>query len=200
MKKYAPLIFLTLLFLSLWTAAMDEAAAAPLRGKVLRLRVVAASDSPEDQARKLLVRDEALALLTPLLEDCSDLSEARAAVEESLPELCRRAEALLRSGDAPAPVRGRLGEEDCPLRDYGSFALPAGRYETLTLTVGPGEGHNWWCVVFPPLCLAAAEEEGEDSLAVFSPGEVKLLRGEGRVLRLRCLELWQKLRAWLGRN
>ena len=200
MKKYFPLLFLTLLFFSLWRAAMDEAAAAPLAGKVLRLRVVAASDAPEDQARKLLVRDEALALLAPRLEDCSDLSQARAVVEEALPELCRLSEALLRSEGAPAPVRGGLGEEDCPLRDYGAFALPAGTYETLTLTVGPGEGHNWWCVVFPPLCLAAAEEDGEDSLAVFSPGEVKLLRGEGRVLRLRCLELWQKLRACLGRN
>ncbi len=200
MKKYFPLLFLTLLFFSLWRAAMDEAAAAPLAGKVLRLRVVAASDAPEDQTRKLLVRDEALALLAPRLEGCSDLSQARAVVEEALPELCQSSEALLQAEGAPAPVQIRLGEEDCPLRDYGSFALPAGTYETLTLTVGPGEGHNWWCVVFPPLCLAAAEEEGEDSLAVFSPVEAKLLHGEGRVLRLRCLELWQKLRTWLVRE
>jgi stage II sporulation protein R len=115
-------------------------------------------------------------------------------VEEALPEVRERAEALLRAEGVPAPVLAKLGPEDCPLRDYGSFALPAGRHETLTLTLGAGAGHNWWCVVFPPLCLSAAQEEGEDSLAVFSPGEAKLLTAENRVLRLRVVELWQKLR------
>ena len=199
MKKHLGLVFLLVFFLSLWTAAMDEAAAAPLPEQVLRLRVIAASDAPEDQARKLLLRDEALQVLTPLLADCGTLPEAEKAAGAALPLLEDRAEALLLAAGAPAPVHARLGQEDCPFRDYGSFALPAGSYESLTLTVGEGLGRNWWCVVFPPLCLAAAEEEGEEALAVFSPEEAQLLTSEGRVLRLRSLELWQKLLSWFGR-
>jgi stage II sporulation protein R len=197
MKKYFGLCFLLLFFLSLCSAAMDAGAAAALPEKLLRLRVVAASDAPEDQARKLLVRDEVVGFLAPLLEECRDLREAAAITEASLPELVRRAETRLRAAGGTDTVTARLGPEQCPLRNYGSFSLPAGTYESLTLTLGEGEGRNWWCVVFPPLCLSAAGEEGEDSFAVFSPEETRLLTAGDRQLRFRCLELWQQLLAWL---
>lgn len=192
MKRPIALVFLCTLFFSLWLSAADAEAAAALPDKLLRLRVVAASDAPDAQARKLLTRDAALAVLSPRLADCASLAEAASAAEEALPLVEAAAAAALRAAGDASPVIARLGKEAAPLRRYESFALPAGRYETLTLTIGAGEGRNWWCVVFPPLCLAAAGDE-EDAWEVFSPGERRLLTADGRVLRFRVSELWEGL-------
>ena len=200
MKRAFGLIFLLVFFFSLWTAGMDEAAASGLPDKLLRLRVVAESDSPADQADKLLVRDAVLRRLQPLIADCGSLEEVRSVTEAALPVLAEAAgQALAESGRA-LPLTLQLGSEECPLRPYEDFTLPAGRYETLTVTLGSGEGHNWWCVVFPPLCLAAAGDGGEEEAewSVFSPAEKRLVTAGGAVLRFRCLELLQKIRAWLS--
>ena len=197
MKRAFGLVFLLVFFFSLWSAGMDEAAEAGLPEKLLRLRVVAQSDSPADQTDKLLVRDAVLRALRPMLEDCADLEEVRAVAARALPQLAEAAAGALEA-DRAIPLTLRLGTETCPRRAYEDFTLPAGEYETLTVTLGSGEGHNWWCVVFPPLCLAAAEEAGEDGeeeeWSVFSPAEKRLITS-GVELRFRCLELLRKLRA-----
>ena len=179
---------------------MDEAAASGLPDKLLRLRVIAESDTGADQADKLLVRDAVLAALEPRIADCASLEEARAAALEALPQLAEAAGKALEEAGRPRPLTLRLGAEDCPLRAYETFTLPAGNYETLTVTLGAGEGHNWWCVVFPPLCLAAAGEGGEEDeeWSVFSPAEQRLMTAGSVEIRFRCLELLQKLRTWLG--
>ena len=200
MKRAFGLVFLLVFFFSLWTAGMDEAAASGLPDKLLRLRVIAESDESTDQADKLLVRDAVLAALEPRIGDCASLEEARAAALEALPQLAEAAGKALEEAGRPRPLTLRLGAEDCPLRAYETFTLPAGNYETLTVTLGAGEGHNWWCVVFPPLCLAAAGEGGEEDeeWSVFSPAEQRLMTAGSVEIRFRCLELLQKLRIWLG--
>ena len=200
MKRAFGLVFLLVFFFSLWTAGMDEAAASGLPDKLLRLRVIAESDESADQADKLLVRDAVLAALEPRIGDCASLEEARAAALEALPQLAEAAGKALEEAGRPRSLTLRLGAEDCPLRAYETFTLPAGNYETLTVTLGAGEGHNWWCVVFPPLCLAAAGEGGEEDeeWSVFSPAEQRLMTAGSVEIRFRCLELLQKLRTWLG--
>ena len=200
MKRAFGLVFLLVFFFSLWTAGMDEAAASGLPDKLLRLRVIAESDESTDQADKLLVRDAVLAALEPRIADCASLEEARAAALEALPQLAEAAGKALEEAGRPRPLTLRLGAEDCPLRAYETFTRPAGNYETLTVTLGAGEGHNWWCVVFPPLCLAAAGESGEEDeeWSVFSPAEQRLMTAGSVEIRFRCLELLQKLRTWLG--
>lgn len=200
MKRAFGLVFLLVFFFSLWTAGMDEAAASGLPDKLLRLRVIAESDESADQADKLLVRDAVLAALELRIADCASLEEARAAALEALPQLAEAAGKALEEAGRPRSLTLRLGAEDCPLRAYETFTLPAGNYETLTVTLGAGEGHNWWCVVFPPLCLAAAGEGGEEDeeWSVFSPAEQRLMTAGSVEIRFRCLELLQKLRTWLG--
>ena len=190
MKRAFGLVFLLVFFFSLWTAGMDEAAASGLPDKLLRLRVIAESDESADQADKLLVRDAVLAALEPRIADCASLEEARAAALEALPQLAEAAGKALEEAGRPRSLTLRLGAEDCPLRNY----------ETLTVSLGAGEGHNWWCVVFPPLCLAAAGEGGEEDeeWSVFSPAEQRLMTAGSVEIRFRCLELLQKLRTWLG--
>ena len=197
-KTVFGLVFTLTLFFSLWALAMDEAAAAKLPDKLIRLHVLAASDSASDQSDKLAVRDAVLAELSPALQDCRSRAEAASCIQALLPEVESAAQNTLRALGSTESVTVTLSEEAYPVRSYDSFALPADRYMSLRVAIGEGSGHNWWCVVFPPLCLAAAEEEGDDAWAVFSPDEQRLITAEGRVLRLRALEWWERLQKLLG--
>lgn len=181
-------VFLTLLFLGLLWAAREEALGQAAAEKLIRLHVLAASDSEADQARKLLVRDALLTEAAPLLADCGDVREAEERLGRALPRLQAAAEEALRAAGSPEEVSLTLGQQDFPSRDYDFFSLPAGGYRALRAVIGPGEGKNWWCVVFPPLCLAASEEEEEEAFAVFSPAEQRLITAGGRVLKFRILE------------
>lgn len=200
MKKPFGLVFCIVFFFALWFTAMDGAAAESLSGKLIRLHVLAASDSEEDQQRKLRVRDTVLNLVAPALENCETQAEAVSVLTPLLPEIETAAEETLRSLGSGDKVTALLSEEGYPTRDYDTFALPSGTYQSLRVMIGPGEGHNWWCVVFPPLCLSAAEKDADgenDAWAAFSPSEQRLISGSGRVIRFKALEWWGRLKALL---
>lgn len=193
MKRFAPLVFCLALFFSLWHSALLEAEAAELSAKVLRLHVRAADDSPAAQGRKLLVRDALLRELAPRLAGCRDREEAAGRAEAALPELQRAAEAALALLGEPENIRLSLRQEAFPERAYPGLTLPAGNYLALRADLGAGVGHNWWCVVWPPLCLAASEEEEEEAMDVFSPEEKRILTASGLQLRLRLLDWLRRL-------
>ena len=179
---------LTLLW-GCWANARQRSIASGL----VRLHVIAASDEAEEQALKLRVRDAVLAWLRPRLAEAGSAAEAEEILLRELPGI--RAAALAASEGRPVTVS--LGPEDYPLRRYGGFSLPAGRYESLRVVLGDGKGHNWWCVIFPTLCLDAAET---GALREQLPGEdYALVTGEsGFRLRFRLVELWGELRLALG--
>lgn len=141
-----------ILALALALAATAIAATALLREqqalseKLIRLHVVANSDSEADQAIKLQVRDAVLAVTEPLMEGAED---PYAALSDALPEIESAAVNCLAALGVADPVTVTLGQEAYPTRVYESFSLPAGQYTSLRVTIGAGEGHNWWCVVFP---------------------------------------------------
>lgn len=168
----------------MWAAGRQRC----LAGEMVRLHVLAASDSEADQAVKLSVRDAVLSLAAPILENAGDVGQARSSLRAMLPELAKTAYAV--SGQA---ARAELAEEWFPTRDYGTFSLPAGRYASLRITLGEGRGHNWWCVVYPPLCAGAAEEAVAADL--ITEDDLRLITedGEGYVLRFRVIEWWQEL-------
>ena len=157
----------------------------------MRLHVIAASDSEYEQALKLRVRDSVLECLTPLIEGAEDASEAKEIISGALPE-------VLAAAESAAEGRGvtvELSREAYPTREYGAVTLPAGIYDSLRVTIGEGEGRNWWCVVFPPLCATAAEYEAIDALG--GNGELLTASGDGVEIRFRLVELWGELLAWL---
>lgn len=141
--------------LTLTAGVWASASEAALAGQVLRLHVIANSDSEADQARKLLVRDAVLSRASQLLDGADDRQSAEAALAPHLDELAQAgADALARTGNHD-PVAVTLADQWFPTKEYDGFSLPAGQYRALRVTIGAGEGRNWWCVVFPPLCLAS---------------------------------------------
>ena len=183
---------LALSFTLLW-GAWAQGRQAGIAAGVLRLHVIAVSDDAEEQALKLRVRDAVLEELRPLLRDAADAAEAGAIAEESLPAIAAAAEAVSEG----RPVSVSLGRERYPLREYGAFRLPAGEYRSLRVTLGEGRGHNWWCVIFPTLCLEAAEAPqlrealGDENYALVTGRE-------GYALGFWLLERWGELQALLS--
>ena len=129
-----------------------------LKRELIRLHVVAASDSPEDQAVKLQVRDAILENLQEGLSQVTDVSAAIFYVESHLPAIEETANRVLELAGVPDNVRVSLDLESFPKRIYDTFSLPSGIYQSLRVMIGDGEGQNWWCVIFPELCLPETEE------------------------------------------
>lgn len=170
-----------------------------LSGELVRLHVVANSDSESDQAAKLQVRDAILAELSPSLSGVSGPAEAEACIQEALPRIQRAARQSLQKSGKFYPAAAALRYERFPQRSYSGFSLPAGNYVSLRVTLGEGQGHNWWCVVFPPLCTAVSEDESAFSRLPEEDADLIRCDGEEYCIRFRVLELYGRLRAALER-
>ena len=181
------------LCVSLAAGARAGAEQDALAEKMVRLHVIARSDGEEDQRMKLLVRDAVLYELTPLLENADNALSARETVAGALQTVADTAAEV-----SSLPVTVTLGPEDYPTREYEGFSLPAGRYTSLRVVLGEGEGKNWWCVVFPPLCLSAAEASFAEASGL-TDDEFSLITEEntGWEVRFRIVELWDELRRML---
>lgn len=136
-----------------------------LSQELIRLHVVAASDSEEDQALKTRVRDAVTESLGKALADVQDVEAAKAYIQENLPKLQVLANEVLEQAGSAQRAVVKLCREGFPARDYDTFSLPAGVYESLRIVIGEGEGHNWWCVVFPGLCTPETQAEFTDTAA-----------------------------------
>ncbi len=129
-----------------------------LRDNLIRLHVVGASDSEFDQDLKRQVRDGITAYLQPLLDSCGNAREAQALIEGELSNLQKIADDILLEGGCAMTADATLQLEEFPVRHYDSFSLPSGVYRALRIQIGPAQGRNWWCVVFPSLCFGTGEE------------------------------------------
>ena len=168
-----------------------------LADKVVRLHVLANSDSEEDQALKLKVRVVVLERATAILEQSADRREAESRLRGELLELERIAAEEIAAEGYNYPVTVELENTDFPTKEYDGFTLPAGEYLALRVIIGEGQGQNWWCVVFPPLCTAASADVPASALAAgFSEEEVNLITEEnqGYVLKFKAVEWWETLK------
>ncbi len=130
---------------------------------VVRLHVVANSDSEEDQSLKLKVRDAVIEVVTPSVKDCKSQAEAKAAIESIIDDIEASALNAVTANGYSYPISVTLGEEYYPTKTYESCAFPEGKYLSLRVLIGDSEGQNWWCCLFPPLCLSAATPDDEQS-------------------------------------
>ena len=176
----------------LWSSVSQSA----LAQQVLRLHVVANSDSATDQALKLEVRDAVLVQAAPLLEGLHDPKAAEEALLPHLEELAQAGKTVLEQSGCGDCVTVSIENQWFPTRNYDSFSLPAGNYRALKVVIGNGRGQNWWCVVFPPLCLASVTEEVIDAAADsgLTSEQISLITGQDGqyVLKFKLIEWWQE--------
>lgn len=148
----------------------------------LRLHILANSDTIEDQLLKLKVRDAVLAEMPDILSGATDKGDAVAAIRTALRRLQKTAEDTLRREGSAQTVAVRLEQAEFAARDYGSFRLPGGTYTALRIELGKAEGHNWFCVLYPELCIGSSgaqyEDDAENAL-VFGGYEIRFALLDG---------------------
>ena len=169
---------------------------------VVRLHVIANSDSEEDQALKLAVRDKVLQEYGDLLSECENKEETLQALEQAKQKICETAlQEVTRQGYA-YPVSVSLVREEFPFKKYDELIFPAGVYDALRIEIGEAEGQNWWCVLYPQMCFVDAAwgystEEShrklentltEEEFLIVSAMEQEKLTPK---LKLKILEFWQ---------
>ena len=156
-KLWKQVLLCALISAFFWGAALLSDRKALNEG-LIRFHVVANSDSEQDQAVKLRVRDAVLESIQEDLKQVGNIDQARDYLQENLPKIQSVAEQTLQSLGVDAGAVVSLTKEAFDTREYDTFRLPAGIYEALRITIGEGEGKNWWCVTFPTLCLSATED------------------------------------------
>lgn len=171
-----------------------------LRNSVLRLHILADSDSEYDQQLKLMVRDALLERSGEIFGDADNPEDAEAMVRENIPLIIEIAEEVLAGNGCGDEVRAEITDMYFDKRVYGDITMPAGNYTALRVEIGSAQGHNWWCVMYPPLCIPAAckeqtsdDKETEDEFFDSSQKDI-LYHPEKYEVRF---AVWDKIKSWL---
>ena len=161
---------------------------------IIRFHVIANSDTTEDQQLKLKVRDYVLKMIH---QDLNNNQNAREYIYGNLDKIQEWAEDGLKINNSSYKCETSIGVRHIPAKYYDDLLFPEGNYEALTITIGQGEGQNWWCVVFPPLCLASVTEEVVDAAAEagLTEEQISLITGQDGeyVLKFKLIEWWEEL-------
>jgi stage II sporulation protein R len=174
-----------------------------LKNELVRLHVVGQSNSEEDQSVKRSVRDTVLTCLEDLLHGITDVEQAKQRIQSCLPQIEEAANKALRQLGVDSKAVVRFLKEEFPIRDYDTFSLPSGIYQSLRVIIGEGEGQNWWCVVFPTLCMGSSAADVEDVAAGagFSENLADTITGsQGYRIRFYLLDVLGKLENFFHRS
>lgn len=166
---------------------------ADIRNEVLRLHVLANSDSAEDQALKLKVRDTVLEYAAGLFDNAANEQQAYAAAADAVQEIERAAQQRVLDEGYTYPVTVELTDMYFTTRTYDTVTLPAGDYQAVRVSIGDAKGKNWWCVVFPPLCVASATDAATLDDVLTAPQQ-DIVQNSGRyTVRFKVVEWWEGL-------
>ena len=182
---------ISVLLATLFIALMPTEAEGAVYEDTLRLHILASSDSEEDQALKLYVRDAILTKFSSELGKSDSISAAKEETALLLSEIEKLAAEKIRECGYDYEVRASLGVEWYDTRNYEDFVLPCGYYTSLRVVIGEGKGKNWWCVMYPPLCLDIATETApkDDAIKKYSDEEFRLITNDGYNVKFKILEV-----------
>ena len=162
-----------------------------ISNKVLRLHIIANSDSDYDQNVKLKVRDEVLKLSVDMFADCKTLEDAKNVSQNNIDLIQSIANNTLSSLGYSEAATVAVAKEYFSTRIYDDFTLPAGIYDSIKIVIGNGEGHNWWCVMFPQVCLSGCTKDLEDDL---TDEEIKMIHSKDYIVKFKAVEIYEKLK------
>ena len=204
MKTWEKSVCLALILTILFSFTGFAAECEDIPSRILRLHVLANSDTQEDQSLKLKVRDRILQESAGMLNGVKTREKAEETVAGRLPEIQKIAQEEVYRLGYRYPVHAEMTNMYFNTRQYGNVTIPAGMYDALRITIGSGKGHNWWCVLFPALCLPAAEAPSklED---VLNPNEMQLVKSQGGFqsgyeIKFKSVELYEQFCSWLKKQ
>lgn len=179
-----------------------------MASRIIRFHVIANSDSKSDQALKLKVRDEILKYMEPKLKDCQNINQSRKVLIKNDENVLKVARKVINEQGYNYEVKSTLSKVNFPIKTYGNITLPQGKYEAYRVIIGKGQGQNWWCVMFPPLCFVditkgqvSYKKTENEMKKVLTPEEYKMVNNDkfnisdksNIKIRFKILEVLNKL-------
>lgn len=193
MKTFTKALCFGLVLTILFSALYFSAECKTISDSVLRLHILANSDSAEDQALKLKVRDRILKTSGTLFADADSKAEAESLTAGQMQAIVDDAYAYIDSLGYDYSVKAELTNMPFDTRIYDNITMPAGNYDALRITIGKGEGHNWWCVMYPPICLPAAENTKELG-DVLDDGQLEIVENEPKYeIKFKFVEIYESI-------
>ena len=190
-KRNVLLPALMILLSAIFISVIPTEAEGAVYDDTLRLHILAASDSARDQEFKIYLRDKILSEYSSVLSVRQSKEEAERILKESLGEITEFANSIAKEEGYEQKIRAEFGNEWYDTREYGDITLPRGYYSSLRIIIGDGDGQNWWCVIYPPLCLDVACENAptDDAVKKYSDEEFTLISKNGYNVKFKILEL-----------
>ena len=192
MKKmfiFVPIFLICVIVLCAVTPAI--AMSENISENVLRLHIIANSDSDYDQSVKLKVRDRILNVTKDLYRNCDTVNEAVSVTEENIDLLRNEAQKTLSFYGSECEATAYVTKEYFSTRYYENFTLPAGIYQSVKIEIGEAKGKNWWCVMFPTVCITGCTDDFDKSLSV---EEKKMLTERKYIVRFKAVEIYERLK------
>lgn len=188
LKIFIP-IFLILLLIS--GIAKPIITSESISQKVFRLHILANSDSPYDQNLKLLVKDEILKLSTELFTDAKSVNDARHIAEDNIKAFENTAQQVVEANGYSYNISVTTDKEYFNTREYDGFIMPAGEYNTLKIIIGNGEGHNWWCVMYPSVCISGCTDDFDE---IMNDEEKEMLTSSKFIPKFKIIEIYERIK------
>ena len=188
LKIFIP-IFLILLLIS--GIAKPIITSESISQKVFRLHILANSDSPYDQNLKLLVKDEILKLSTELFADAKSVNDARHIAEDNIKAFENTAQQVVEANGYSYNISVTTDKEYFNTRKYDGFIMPAGEYNTLKIIIGNGEGHNWWCVMYPSVCISGCTDDFDE---IMNDEEKEMLTSSKFIPKFKIIEIYERIK------
>ena len=181
---------LTILIVTMLISALPTEAQGMIYEDTIRLHILANSDSAEDQALKIEIRDRLLRKYSTLLCEGETIEEAKELINSLLPNIEKDAELWISVMGYDYSAKAVIGTEWYETREYDGFSLPAGYYCSLRIIIGEGKGQNWWCVMYPPLCVEMATEPAprDDGIVNYTREEISLIESGRYNIKFKILE------------
>ncbi|MCX8003226.1 MAG: stage II sporulation protein R [Anoxybacillus mongoliensis] len=208
MNKYVIILYITMIMIgaiiTIYGQKTEAQGDVVIPNEAVRLRILANSDSPADQALKRAVRDAVNEQITTWVSDLTSFEEAKQVIAQHVPDIEQTVARVLHEKKSDQSYKVTFGRVSFPTKIYGSYVYPAGEYDAVLITLGKGEGANWWCVLFPPLCfldfstgeaVRSVEKQVEQGKQVDQISEQPLVVEDEQQIEVKFFvaEVWKKL-------
>ena len=196
MKLWIKAVCISFLLVSVYSMLPFHADCHSISDDTFRLHILANSDSVEDQALKLCVRDRVLSYTETLFQNAPDKAAAQSAVRVHLQDIANVAYMEVLANGYDYSVKAEIVRMFFDTRQYERYTLPSGMYDALRITIGGAKGHNWWCVMYPSLCLSSASEQESRAKQAYNEKEYQIVTNEQIQNKFKCVELFEQLQAF----
>ena len=193
MKLFIKAVCIAFVLTIIYSAIPFQAECTDISNEVFRLHILANSDSEEDQSLKLKVRDKVLLYTQNLFESSKSKEEAENLISDNLQNICNVAYKEVLDNGYDYKVSAEITNMFFTTRYYENYTMPPGMYDALRITIGSGKGHNWWCVMYPSICISSAADKDQRAKTVFDDEQYNIVKNEDYQYKFKVLEIFEKI-------